>query len=292
MQRLTARVTERLTDRLADELTDELTDGLTERLTTGWDELVDLDDTLMRRFVHHHAATMSAFCTAAGGQVDDVREARLADAGRPAGFWNSATVLRPADDWQALVDAVACASGGGIGDLHLWSCFPTPDLRGLGWELMGHPPLLVRPPLHMMPAPGDLAIEPEEVRTPAQMREWEDVVIDGYPLAESGDVRGAVGPPAILADPRVQCWLGRDDAGRAVSVGTSFVSHGLISFALGATLPGARGGGHWRAHAITRLRAAPQLWAAGIFSDHSRPLAERLGFLPLTRFTIWRLPRR
>lgn len=286
------RLTEGLTDGRAERLTDGLIEGLTERLTNGWDELVDQDDSLMRRFVHHHADTMSAFCAASGGNVDDVREARLADARRPAGLWNSATVVRPVDDWQALVDAVARAGEGGIGDLHLWSCFPTPDLRGFGWELMGHPPLLARPPLGLMPAAGELAIEPEEVLTPAQLSEWEDVVIDGYPLPETGDVRGTVGPPAILADPRVRCWLGRDDAGRAVSVGTSFVSHGLGSFALGVTLPVARGGGHWRAHAITRLRAAPQIWAAGIFSDHSRPLAERLGFLPLTRFTLWRLPRR
>jgi hypothetical protein len=35
----------------------------------------------------------------------------------------------------------------------------------------------------------------------------------------------------------------------------------------------------------------PGLPAVGIFSDMSRPSAEAIGFLPLTRFTLWHRPR-
>ena len=31
--------------------------------------------------------------------------------------------------------------------------------------------------------------------------------------------------------------------------------------------------------------------AVGVFSDMSRPSAEALGFLPVTRFTLWHRPR-
>jgi hypothetical protein len=38
----------------------------------------------------------------------------------------------------------------------------------------------------------------------------------------------------------------------------------------------------------SRLAAAPDLPAAALFSDDSRPGAERLfGFLPISRFTLW-----
>jgi hypothetical protein len=39
------------------------------------------------------------------------------------------------------------------------------------------------------------------------------------------------------------------------------------------------------------LTDEPGLPAVGIFSDMSRPSAEAIGFLPLTRFTLWHRPR-
>jgi hypothetical protein len=40
-----------------------------------------------------------------------------------------------------------------------------------------------------------------------------------------------------------------------------------------------------------RLVDAPGLPLVGVFSDMSRPGAEALGFLPITRFTLWHRPR-
>jgi hypothetical protein len=77
-------------------------------------------------------------------------------------------------------------------------------------------------------------------------------------------------------------------------VGGVCVAHGIAGFMLGVTMPHARHRGYWAAMARHRLRACPDLPAAGVFSDMSRPGAERLlGFLPITRFTLWtrRRPR-
>ena len=43
--------------------------------------------------------------------------------------------------------------------------------------------------------------------------------------------------------------------------------------------------------AIALFEATPDLWFAGVFSDHSRPDAESIGFVPLLRLTLWTLDR-
>ena len=71
--------------------------------------------------------------------------------GRPCGFFNGAVLLRPPADWDAVMTRVEHFLGGGLGQAHLWSAWPTPDLHHRGWRLSGHPPLLVRPPLSTNP---------------------------------------------------------------------------------------------------------------------------------------------
>jgi hypothetical protein len=44
----------------------------------------------------------------------------------------------------------------------------------------------------------------------------------------------------------------------------------------------------WRPGALLEELGLP---AVGVFSDMSRPSAEALGFLPITRFTLWHRPR-
>lgn len=263
-----------------------------EHLTDGWDDAVDVSDSLLRRFVHHHAATVAAFATSLGGGETVLDGAHVADVGRPAGFWNAVTLTRPPRDWDGLLDDVLATVDGGRGEVLLWSAWPTPDLRRRGFDLYGHPPLLVRPPHDAVPAAeraGTVSLT--EVRDPAGLAAWEQVVVDGYPLPELQPfTHGTVAGPDVLGDARVRLWVG-NEGDDAVSVGTSFDAFGLASLALGVTLPTARGRGHWWAHATTRLRAHADRWVAGIFSDHSRPLAEALGFVPINRFTLWRIPR-
>ena len=122
----------------------------------------------------------------------------------------------------------------------------------------------------------------------AGVRDVERVLVDGYPFADLQPLRpGALFDERLLAaaDPHLE--VGYLD-GRPVTVGARHIAHGLVVLVLGATLPEARHLGCWAAMVRSRLAAAPELPAAALFSDDSRPGAERLfGFLPITRFTLW-----
>jgi hypothetical protein len=129
------------------------------------------------------------------------------------------------------------------------------------------------------------------VTSDADLAHWERTAIDGYPLPELQDAPpGAFAAPALLDDVRFRFFVGHDGA-RHVAAGVSFVSHGIASLAYGVTVPAARRRGFWRRLAVERLRATPEVWTTGVFSDLSRPGAEALGFVPLLRLTLWILDR-
>ena len=92
--------------------------------------------------------------------------------------------------------------------------------------------------------------------------------------------------PSLLDDDRLRFLTAHLD-GHVVSAAVSFVDHGVGSLAFGATLPTARRRGSWQQLAVARIRTMPDLWVTGVFSDFSRPGAERLGFVPIQRFTLW-----
>jgi hypothetical protein len=268
------------------------TSGIDEPLTTGWEHDVPVGDTMLRRYLFHWAAYCDAYAVAAGGATQRTDRWAAADLGRPSGYFNSITLLQPPgahfDDDLA---EIAAFYGDGMGEILLWSAWPTPDLGRRGWNLVGHPPLLVRPPAVIQPAPAPPVVDVRRVTTPAELAAWERVAIEGYPMPELDAARpGDLASPQLLDDRRLGFWVGYQD-GDAVSIGTSFVEHGIASFALAATRPEARRSGHWLGHAVERLRFAPDVWTTGVFSDFSRPGAEKIGFIPILRLTLWSLPR-
>ncbi len=262
-------------------------------LTTGWEPDVAVEDTLLRRYLFHWAAYCAAYARAAGGVVAQNDAVAVADLRRPSGYFNSVTLLRPpGPDFADVLSDVGRLVAGGRGEVLLWSAWPTQDLRRYGWELMGHPPLLVRPPATVLPPPAAPAVDVRRVTDPRSLAEWERVAIEGYPLPElEGAKSGDLASPRLLDDERFAFWIGRDDTGGAVSLGTSFVEHGIGSFALGVTRPEARRHGHWLRHAVARLEHSPDVWMTGVFSDFSRPGAEAIGFVPIVRLTLWSLAR-
>jgi hypothetical protein len=268
-------------------------------LTHGWEPDLDPGDTLARRFLLHYADYLVAAAVASGGRVMRRDDVIIADAERPAGYFNSVVLLQPPrpDSWDRTLDDIEriCfrrprSGTGPTGDVLLWSLWPTPDLRERAWDLAGHPPLLFRPPGGPLPEPAaGLRLEPVHDRR--GLAEWRRVAVEGYPLEGvpvSGS--GALLGPAVLSDPRWRLWVGYEDD-RPVSIGTLFTAHGLAQPALGVTLPSARGRGYWSTQMRARLLAEPALPSAGLFSDDSRSGAERLGYLPLFRLTLWRRPR-
>jgi hypothetical protein len=262
-------------------------------LLTGWERDLDASDTLLRRYLFHHAALGAAFTLAGGGRALEADDVSMADLGRPCGYFNGAVLLRPPSDWDAVMARVERFFAGGRGQACLWSAWPTPDLRHRGWSLSGHPPLLIRPPLSTNPVKACAAttVDVRPVTSEVDLAHWERTAIDGYPLSELCDAPvGSLAPHGLLDDERLHFVAGWDGS-RLVAAGVSFVSHGIASFAYGATLPSARRRGFWRELAHARLRATPQLWTTGVFSDFSRPGAEQIGFVPLQRLTLWTLDR-
>ena len=168
----------------------------------------------------------------------------------------------------------------------LFSPWPTPDLSYRGWRLSGHPPLLLRPSGSPDPTTPPW-LEIREVSDAVSLADWERVAIDGYPLEGlASAARGSLVDARVLTDPHLHAWVGYVDA-QPIAIGTSYVVHGLHVPTLGVTLSEHRGRGAWHLLMRRRLATFRSLPAMSLFSDHSRPPAEGLGFLPLARWTVW-----
>lgn len=258
----------------------------------GWEPDTPPEDTLLRRYLLNLADANAGPVTALGGRVLRRDDVVAADLGRPTGWlFNSAVLLQPlgSSHTEDTLDAIEAFYATGRGQVSLWSAWPTPDLRRRGWTLEGHPPLLVRPPAPLpgRPAPpADLRIEP--VHDPAGVRDWERVLVDGFPFDELQPlVPGSLVDERILDERRLRLWVGYQDSGTPMCAAALFTHAGLAQLLMAATLPHGRRRGYYDAIARHRLRAEPDLPAGGLFSNMSRPGAQALGFLPLLRFTAW-----
>jgi hypothetical protein len=243
---------------------------------------------MLRRYLFHWASYCDAYALAGGGATLRTDAFSAADLRRPSGYFNSVTLLQPpGPDFEHRLDEIETFYDEGHGDVLLWSAWPTPDLSERGWDLVGHPPLLIRPPASVLPPPPAPSVDIRRITDAGELAMWERVAIEGYPLPELDDARpGDLAAPSLLDDDRFGFWLGRY-GGRPASIGTSFVDEGIASFALAVTRPDARRHHHWIGHAVERLLHTPDLWMTGVFSDFSRPGAERIGFIPVQRLTLW-----
>lgn len=260
-----------------------------EHLTTGWEPDVPVGDTLQRTYLFHWADYCEAYALAGGGRSWWTGAFHAADPGHPTSYFASATLLAPLAGPHVL-DAIEDFYRAETGEVMLWSAWPLPSaaLAARGWQLVGHPPLMVRAP--HAPAPAARTLDVRRVDDTAGLADWERVAVEGYPLPEvAGQPVGSLAHPSLLGDQRCAFWVGYDQ-GRAVSLGTSFTARGITSFAFGVTLPHARRRGHWTAHARARIQAHPDRWLAGVFSDDARPGAERIGFLPVQRLSLYCRP--
>jgi hypothetical protein len=261
-------------------------------LLAGWEPHAPEGDTLLRRFVRNWAEGAAGPVAAAGGRVLRTDGLVAADLGRPAGFANRAVLLAPLalEDVAATAARLAGFTAGGTGDFLLFSAWPTPDLHPFGWELEGHPPLLLLPPgapVAGEPVAGDLVVE--RVDGPAALADFERVAIESYPLDELRDR-----PPGTLTgltDPKVHRFIGRTPDGEAAAVAETYAAAGVNGVALVATTAPARGRGYGTAVTAAAGRAVPGWPAMLLSSDEGRPVYERMGYLPLLRLTCWSLAR-
>ncbi len=189
---------------------------------------------------------------------------------------------------------IGCFFRCGRGQACLWSAWPTPDLRDRRLAAVG-PSAAARPSAACRRTRSHRPTSEPAVRsvsTVADLARWERVAIDGYPLPDFRMPRPAASPPpALLDDERLRFFVGLDGdrAGRRRRF--VHVPRHRLARPTASRCPQSRRRGYWRRLAIERLRATPDLWMAGVFSDFSRPGAETLGFVPLLRLTLWILDR-
>jgi hypothetical protein len=257
-------------------------------LETGWRDDAPIADSILRAFLHNQADVGDLVAAAVGGRGARVPGLALADTGGPVVYTNQAILFRPvltADDpLLAEVDGFFAGSPSAM----LLSAWPTPDLSVRGWQLIGHPMFVVRAPgPHEVGPPDGPSIVP--THTADQLALAERVVIDGYPLPEAAGLpRHALFGVDLLNGP-IRIRVAFVD-GAPAGVASGHVGHGVDNLCLAATLPIARRRGAWKSLVWARVDDAPELPAVAFTSDDSRPGFIRLGFLPITRFTLWLVP--
>lgn len=258
-----------------------------EHLATEWDRAVPSDDTLVRAYVDAFAEMVETQAQAAGGRVLRQDTMVLGDAGSPGAYLNGGVLLAPLRD-QAAGDVVARMTeffaGAPGGPWMLFSATPTSDLRPHGLQPVGHPPLMFRPAGgERRPPPDDLEIV--EVTDPDNLRIFERTLTDGYPMPELQG-RAGIFPDALLDDDSFRLYLGLVD-GEAVGTAMAHLGASMSHVEWVSSSEAVRGRGYGEAMTWAATLALPDRPSMLISSDDGRRTYERMGYLPLTRFTLW-----
>ena len=142
-----------------------------EHLTHGWEPDLAGDDSFLRQFVLANADRSKFMATSAGGRSARWDDLAVADPASAVLFDNAAILLQP-PPYASVTDAVQRALDFFPPErpFVLLSAWPTPDLGPLGLELMGHPPLMVRPPGGDAPDPAGGPGRSERSAPPATWR--------------------------------------------------------------------------------------------------------------------------
>jgi len=265
-------------------------------LRAGWEPETPSSDSILRAFLTNWSDLTAREVELHGGQALRRDDLVAYDLGRPGGFTNIAFLLAPlflegARDVIDALDAFFDFEGSRkSGEVMIFSPWLTPDLRPHGWNLMGHPPFMLRAAGgELPPAPEGLRIE--RVRDAAALVAAEQVIIRGFSEMELGEVTpGDLFAPALLDDDQMRFWIGWE--GEApVSMAMVRVADGINHVHIVATVPEARHRGYGKALTWRATLADPSLPAVLIASDDGRPVYEKMGYLSVFRFTGWWRPR-
>ena len=259
-----------------------------ERLESGWLADTPVNDSLLRRFLFNQSDLQEAVARACGGRAERTPDVSLADTGLPVAYVNEATLLRPlTGDDDPVLDDIATFYGHGSPGL-LLSPWPTPDLSRRGWMPVGHPMFVARGlvPTASYDAPLRPGVSVRVAETAEDLALVERITAEGYPIPEMLGMPPNSMIGADLVNSAVVYRIGCLD-GEPVTVAASQVAHGVVNLCLAATLPQARRRGVWQALVDARLADAPELPAVSFTSDYSRPGFVHMGFLPVSRFTLW-----
>lgn len=137
-----------------------------------------------------------------------------------------------------------------------------------------------------MPRRGSNGSEVRVAESDEELVAAERVAIEGYPIEEAHDLAPGRLFPRGAVEGGMAVRVAYVD-GEPAAMGNRYVAHGVLNLCLAATLPAARRRGAWSALVRERIADAPDLPAMAFTSDDSRPGFVRMGFLPLTRLTMW-----
>lgn len=268
-----------------------------ERLADGTGPATPDGDNLLLDFVRGESASYAALATAIGGRVlhDSALGLSLSDMGLPTPFGNTAHLTAPVRDRDAIVGALRAFFGAAPGGPYLvFSPWPTPDLRDAGFLAVGHPPVMFRPPgpfTRSEPASSAATVERspwriERATDAAQLADFERVLVEAYPVEELQPYRQGSMLHADVLDSAWQFFVAYD-GDRAVATAGAFVTDRITMVELVAARPETRRRGIGAAVTAAATLAAPDRPALLISSDLGRGVYEKLGYLPLLRYTLW-----
>lgn len=260
-----------------------------EPLETGYRPQAPPGDNACNDFAQGLADAYAALARARGDAVLDDDVMLLADAASPSFFGNVAVMRQPLSErgWSEAAARMASfyAERAG-GPFLVFSAWPTADLTALGFGLVGHPPLMLRPPAPVTAAAVD-GVEIRPVEDADSAPDWEWAFVHGFPIAELQPFRpSCILPPGALAAERWRHWVAYAD-GRPVGTASAYLADRHLQVEYIATVEAARRRGIGRALTATATAAAAHQPAMLIASDPGRPVYERLGYLPILRFTLW-----
>lgn len=246
-------------------------------------------DNLVLDFARAEAAAFAAMSAANGGRVLDDDEAglHLRDLGVATPFGNVAALTRPvADaDTESVTDRLRAFYGEHPGGPYLvLSPWRTTDWSAVGFQPVGHPPLMFRPV-------GEAATSADGLRvvraTDADtLADFERTFIEAYPIPEMQPwQRGSWLDPAVLGtDWRFYVGYEGDTA---VGTAAAYVSPAINLVELVSSRPECRGKGYGAALTAAATVAQPDQPGMLIASDDGRGVYDALGYLPLQRYTLW-----
>jgi GNAT superfamily N-acetyltransferase len=266
-----------------------------QRLETGWGPQAPPGDNLLQAILENFARTVEHWPEALGGRVARLPDVSLADHSCASQYFNAATLLRPVIQLEdPVLDEIASFYGTArTTAVTIWSAWPTPDLSPRGWQLLGHPPLMLLPAGASLPhPPGESTanrLRVERLQGAEGAALFERGLIEGYPLEELLPYRaGALLDPRALKEP-FRCWAGFVGE-QPVAVASAYATEEIVGVEWVATLPEFRRRGFGAALTWTAAKSWPGKPAYLLASDEGRKIYERIGFLPLFRFTLWRIP--
>jgi len=261
----------------------------TDDLETGHSPTTADGDNVVLDHIRAEAAAYAALASTAGGRVIQISDLQLrcTDLGVATPFGAGAFLDGPVPE-SALGDLSAQLRnffGGSVGGpFLLFSPWPIADLTEHGFACIGHPPLMFRPAGGTAPVIDRLRIV--EVGDEDALADFERTLIQGYPVPEMQPwVRGSFLHPEVL-DTRWRFFVGYRD-GRPIATSAAYVTDALAMIELVAVLPEARGGGVGAAITAAATLTEPTLPATLIASDLGRPTYDRLGYVSLTRYSLW-----